>query len=391
MMADTYDVKHLRLVTITLDSSADRPGESPADRAARLMAGFRKLRQSASWNQVRSGYTSPDYAWVLEFGGKNMRPHLHILVHDPTGVIPLAETLRDESGHNRYRSFGDWLSSQSPAAQAFYALGRRYGLGHFSCLVVESNASGAANYMSKYLSKSVDTAKLLGFRRRVFGMSRSWPRDAQFMPRFDISTSVVVDEPPLSPDYMFKPYSTMDSITRMDAMRSDITYQLQGSRNVFDSPALDSFLDADKEMVRLYRRLTPDERQLVQDYRYTEQYSVGSVSFDMIYARLPPAFSVSDSLRAYLDARYSRANALKVFRAATGFVGSMKFVHYVLKLDSATRDPFEREFLQLFSEIYKVHLEKRSVPEYLKSDEPWQPRRPHKLFGSLPHQKQTTL
>lgn len=392
-MADQFDVQHLKFLTLTLDSTADLPDlpdgtpqETPADRADRLMAGFRKVRQSASWNQTSHG-SSPQYAWVIEFGNENMRPHLHLLVYDPSNLIPIAD------GISNYSSLQEWFKSQTIPAQKFYRTLRRHGLGAFDCQKVRSNAYGAANYMVKYLEKAPQTAKHLGLRRRMLGTSRNWPRDAKFMPRFDITHStVILDDIPLISEYTWQPYSTMDSITRTDRMRSDITDQLKNSSNAIYSPALEHLYQMDKELARVGYHLTKEDRLYVNMFRYKEHFSVSGISYMMRYVRLPPGHTPNPRVSAYVEVSFKRANAYKVFRISTNYTGSMKFLNYVRRIPDATKDPYLLEFKSLVEKIYKESFHRTGLPEdhFLRTSPPWKPRRPHRLFGAS-SSKQTIL
>lgn len=361
MQSTRFDPKYLRLVTFTLDSEADHPAETAADRASRLMAAWRKFRHSSRWNQVstpgkKRGYASPDYAWVLEFGSKNKRPHLHLIVYDPHGVVPLADAV------DKYRSADDWLASQTPAAQKFYAIGRRFGLGWYHAEPVDTDGRGAANYMTKYLAKSVETSRLVDRRRRTFGTSKNWPRDLSFVKRFDIKDSVVIDKSRLLPisDHRSRSYASMDPITLPDSIESDIKHQLDGSvPDCLSSSLIPWLLDLERAVGACSSGMSSSDRQILAGCRQKYAYYVGSAKYYHI------SYDYSNKLLSDRAVKYAklvkdRSDTQLWFRKQNNYDGSWRFVKYVHSLDPDTRDPFERLFIDILSRFTQVHLGKRS-------------------------------
>lgn len=156
----------------------DIPGvhETQEQLTDRLMAAWKRLEQ----NYLRRHHPGHHTIRVLEFGGENGRPHLHLITDAP---IPYAEDVSTttEGGEKITMTKAEWEARLSPEAKAFqealYSAGFRGGKTRpiYSADRVRT-AGSAADYMSKYVSKDAKSIQRAdGKRLRLTGHTRNWP------------------------------------------------------------------------------------------------------------------------------------------------------------------------------------------------------------------------
>ena len=159
----------LKFLTLTIPDDHQSEFNTPTSLAKDLTSRFRKLRRSL---QKLKPYKGTEYFCVLEFGSKNMRPHLHFIIYDPNNVFPECPP------RSAFKSHDAWLSAMTPAARAFYDKLTRHGLGYYHAEQIMKGPGGAAAYLSKYMSKSIQAAKPIQKLKnlRLYNTSRGWPR-----------------------------------------------------------------------------------------------------------------------------------------------------------------------------------------------------------------------
>lgn len=318
---DFDNASAVKLLTITLDSAADLSSESLAARAERLMVAWRKFRN------VHLSRTHVSYCGVLELGGKNMRPHLHFILHDPESIMPHALPA------SSFPTLDHWIASLSARASRIYDFMLKHGLGHYHCEPARS-PGGSRNYMSDYLSKAIKTEKHLPGRRLIF-QSDNWPRHHRSPKLHALKGAIYHKGCPQdangSPMPTYQPQSEPSGhLFPGTVLESNLAWQFRGC--TVDSVFRDivhTLRDLDKCIRRLRESVPKPDRDRLRSLRTTNMLHVDGVTVPWHEYPSPPDGDVRSYGHLYAAFHHARSRLIWLLRLKYRYTGTLSALEVI--------------------------------------------------------------
>ena len=316
-----------KFVTLTLSPHVETDHDIIVSKTEKLLKAFREYRKNY--------LTGLKFFRVLELGKKKKRPHIHMLIFDIRDEIPLAPKINEwlKTGKTDYKEY----------KRKYF---KKRGLGMYHCEKV-ININGVKNYMTDYISKSVNCEYLLP-NKHLFDCSRDWPSEKKMIQNCGnkYSSTVVIDDD--QRESFFKnehvvdyssivKYSDVSKDRRYDLMLADFKYQFNNVKMTKENVRkMLFFIKTRRALKRMTNKLSPEElTEFNRHHRKLVKYAINGNDEvqDYIYYNFefrPKMYSTISKALMVTAKLYSEK--LRELRHEIKYDGSLQVLFYFAEL-----------------------------------------------------------